>query len=221
MDKDNNPHEVVKKIAEWISRSHDFGRFLTASDINNALEINPSLNLSLVLEDDQEGNNVRPTEGVQDEFEEPQANSTILDPVEGTVEPSGETVPTAGTSVDKKEKLRLKRKLSRQRRKMTQRLANLSTNPDRQGDQSSAASGSGTQGAEPKTPKTPGTAGATAGKHGRSSPGETPADKRGRKDGDQPGRPSFVEAARKNIVLYITSMDAEENQMRATGGDTT
>ena len=160
---------------------------------------------------------MRPTQVENPEpLEEPQANSTILELPEGPVEPTGDTGPSA---VEKREALRVKRKLKRQRQKLTRRLAKLTTEPNRQGDQGNEASGSRPKEAEPNKQQTPGPALTSAAKRGRSSPGEKSEAKRARKDGAQHGVPTFLEAARKGIVLTIAPMDSDENPVRATVGD--
>ena len=65
-----------------IAEAPNFSGFLTASDIENAIENNTYMNISLGMEDVTDGNILRS----QEQFEEPQGNSTLLEPAEVSVE---------------------------------------------------------------------------------------------------------------------------------------
>ena len=200
----------------------DFSGFLKASDITNALATNPSLNLSMILEDESSGNINQPSEvelRSQEQVEEPQANSTLLEPEDVPVEPAedGET----GTETGKvgSERKQIKRRLNRQRKAMTEKLSRLSTDPNGQGSLGTEASGNRNQEAGPSNPQPPGSADSIAEKRGRSSPGENPGAKRLRQEDTRPGPLSFLEATRKDIVLSITPLDLAGNIIRATASD--
>ena len=138
------PTEAVKEIAG----AQNFCGFLSAEVINQALEADPSMILTEALE----GTN-------QDQLEKPLANSTIL------VEPEVE---------NKKQRLRKKRLVRRQRKRMTAQLAALSTDETNgQSTQEAVASGSSTQGAMPRVNK-PGSAEPSARQSGTANPGPSP-----------------------------------------------
>ena len=211
-----------------IAGASNFSGFLNASDINKALETNPALNLSVILEDESSGETNQPTEvelRSQEQIEEPQANSTLLESVEVPDEPAqvGETGTETGKvgpePTDSKERKRIKRRLARQRRVLTEKLSRLSTDPNRQGILGTEASGSRTKEAGPSNPQPSGSADSTAEKRGRSSPGENPGAKSARQEDTRPGPPSFLEATRKDIVLSIIPLDPEGNIIRATASD--
>ena len=112
----------------------NFSGFLNASDVNKALETSPALNLSVILEDESSGDTNQSTEvelHSQEQVEEPQANSTLLESVEVPVEPAedGETGTETGKvgsePTDSKERKRTKRRLARQRRVLTEKLSRL------------------------------------------------------------------------------------------------
>ena len=227
MDYKNYSFISNEDIGE-IAGASDFSGFLKASDINKALETNPSLNLSMILEDESSGDTNQPTEvelRSQEQVDEPQANSTLLEPVEEPVEPAedGETGTETGKvgsePTDSKERKRIKRRLARQRRALTEKLSKLSTDPNGQGIQGTEASGSRTEEAGPSNPQPSGSADSNAEKRGRSSPGENPGAKRARQEDTRPGPLSFLEATRKDIVLSITPLDPEGNIIRATASD--
>ena len=99
------PSSAVREIAE----DPDFSGFLSAESINGALTVNPSLNLSMVVEDDPEGKTKQPTERIvrsQERLGEPQAHSSILvpeEPVDATELLAGSD---SGLPVDKRESRR-------------------------------------------------------------------------------------------------------------------
>ena len=227
-------NEAVIKIAGV----HDFSGFLKASDLNKALESNPSMNLSMAVEADIEGNIEQSTQDTeldaqnQAPLDEPLANSTVLDPAEEPDEPAmvGETGTAAEfeqvdgpnvnpTVLDKRERQRIRKRLARQRRALTRNLAKLSTNPNGQGNQGSGASGNRNEGAGPSNPQTPGSVKPRV-KRGRDSPGVTKTEvKRARQEQARPGQSSFVEATRKGLVLTITPLDSDGNLIRAIEAD--
>jgi len=220
------PKETKKPIegVEEIAGAIDFSGFLGSHDINNALENNPSMNLSMVLEDEFRGNiELRP----QEQFEKPQGNSTLLDSAEVPVEPAedGETGAEAGrgdsepSQVSREEKKRIMKRARRKRIAMTKKLARLSTNQNGHGSQGTDASSIRTKEAEPSNPQPSGSA-KHAAKRGRGTPGEIPKTKRVRRHEEtQPGLSSFAEATRKNLVMSITPLDLDDNPLRATNGD--
>ena len=130
-----------------IAGANDFSGFLKASDITNALATNSSLNISMVLEEESSGNINQPTEvelRSQEQIEEPQANSTLLEPEDVPVEPAkdGETgTETGKVGSDRK---RIKRRLNRQRKVMTEHLSRFSTDSNRQGSLRTETSGNRT-----------------------------------------------------------------------------
>ena len=182
----------------------------------------------MILEDESSGDINQPTEvevRSQEQVEESQANSTLLESEEVPDEPAevGETGTEAdkvgSEPIDSKEKKRNKRRLARQRRALTVKLSKLSTDPNRQGILGTEASGSRTKEAGPSNPQPSGSADSNAEKRGRSSPGENPGAKRARQEDTRPGPHSFLEATRKDIVLFITPLDPEGNNIRATASD--
>ena len=103
----------------------------------------------------------------QIELEEPQANSTLIEPVDVAAVPADNT----DAEIVKRERKRAKRRQYRQRRSLTRSLSNLSTNPNGEGSQETVAGPS----------QTPGTAVPPAAKREKSSPDETSGPKRPRK----------------------------------------
>ena len=207
-----------------IAEAPNFSGFFTASEIKNAIGPNPSMNLSLVLENETNGNILRS----QEQFEEPQGNSTLLDSAEESVElvEDGDTETLAGregskpTQVSKEEKKRIRQRLYRQRKKMTDRLSKLSTDTNGQGNQDSAASGSTIMEAEPRNPQPLRQANSIAAKRGRTSPGENPETKRvRRREETQLGLSPYLETTQMNLFLSIIPLDSGGNRIRATGGD--
>ena len=90
MDFKNDSFISNEDIGE-IAGVSNFSGFLNASDVNKALETSPALNLSVILEDESSGDTNQPTEvelHSQEQVEEPQANSTLLESVEVPVETS-------------------------------------------------------------------------------------------------------------------------------------
>ena len=125
------PSLAVRETAE----DPGFSGFLSTESINGALTVNPSLNLSVVVEDDPEGKTKQPTERIvrsQERLGEPQAHSSILVPEE---EPVDATELLAGSDsglpVDERELRRTRRKLRRQRlrarKQLVTSMARLST----------------------------------------------------------------------------------------------
>ena len=192
-----------------IAGDKDFSGFLTASELAQALESNPSTNLSVVVENETPGQIDHLLEGdrPQIELEEPQANSTLIEPVDVAAVPADNT----DAEIVRRERKRAKRRQYRQRRSLTRSLSNLSTNPNGEGSQETVAGPS----------QTPGTAVPPAAKREKSSPGETSAPKRPRTgpEGGAPGQHSFKEAASKALFLSIVPLDSEGNDIGATDSD--
>ena len=128
MEKSMNslPLEAIGEIAG----SKDFSGFLTASELAQALESDPSANLSVAVENKTQGNidHLLEDDRPQEELEEPLANSTLLDP-----------------KVDKSAAKRAKRSLYRKRKRMYRSLAKLTTNPNGEGKQETEAGPINTQ----------------------------------------------------------------------------
>ena len=184
----NNFFSFSTEDVERITEAYSFSGFLTSSELRIAHETDTSMNLSMVLEDGSRG------DIQQEQLEEPQAHSSLLEPAEGSTEPAKANEPAKADEVDpeaveaKINKKRLRRRLSRKRVKLTKKFSELSTGQDGQGNSGSEASGSGTGGAKSKpvglepverrgryspTAKThPSGSAEPAGKRGRSSPGE-------------------------------------------------
>ena len=210
--------EDVEEIAETSGFS---GFFYTPSETNQALETEPSTNPSVVVETKSSGN-IDQLLGVyrsnQIELEEPQANSTLLDPAEEPAEPAsaeaGEAESEAGkegpkpSDVDRRERKRAKRRLTRQRKKLTRSLSKLTTDQNGQGSH-----------AEPSTTQPPVTVDPPAAKRGKNSPGETSEAQRPRREESNPVQLSFAEAAKKAIFINFVPLDSRGNEIRATAGD--
>ena len=195
MEKSMNslPLEAIGEIAG----SKDFSGFLTASELAQALESDPSANLSVAVENKSQGNidHLLGDDRPQGELEEPQANSTLIDPI-----------------VDKSAAKRAKRSLYRKRKRMYRSLSKLTTNPPNgEGNHDPEAGPSGTQ--------PPGSDRPPAAKQGTGSSGETPEPKRPRQGDSPPDRPSYAEASSRAIFISIVPLDSEGNDVRATLGD--
>ena len=164
----------------------------------------------------------------RDTKKDPQGNSTLLDSAEesvvldedGATEADAEREGSEPTQISRKQKRRNRQRLYRQRKKMTDQLSKLSTNPTGQGNHDSAASGSTIAEAEPRNPLPLGPADSIAAKRGRPSPGENPESKRvRRREETHPGLPSYSETTRMNLVLSIIPLDSVGNKIKATAGD--
>ena len=146
----NNFFSFSTEDVERITEAYSFSGFLTSSELRIAHETDTSMNLSMVLEDGSRG------EIQQEQLEEPQAHSSLLEPAEGSTEPAKANEPAKADEVDpeadeaKIKKRRIRRRLSRERVKLTKKFSELSTGQDGQGNSGSEASGSGTGGAKSK-----------------------------------------------------------------------
>ena len=205
------PLEAIERIAE----DKDFSGFLNATELSQALETDPSVNLSVSAENQSLGNNDHLIND-QIELNEPQANSTLLEPVDAPAIPAPvlaeDADAEAGTEGPKSSEplesgKRRRQRLARQRRKLSASLSRLSTGD---GPQDSEAGPSNTQ--------TPGI-GAPNSKREKTSPGETSKPKRPRREESHPVQPSFAEAARSAIFLNIVPLDSEGKEIGATAGD--
>ena len=76
----NNFFSFSTEDVEKITEAYSFSGFLTSSELTIAHETNPSMNLSMVLEDESRGKKS------QEQLEEPQAHSSLLIPDEGSTE---------------------------------------------------------------------------------------------------------------------------------------
>ena len=231
----NNFFSFSTEDVERITEAYSFSGFLTSSELRIAHETDTSMNLSMVLEDGSRG------DIQQEQLEEPQAHSSLLEPAEGSSEPAKANEPAKAGEVDpeaveaKLKKRRNRRHLSRERAKVTKKFSELSTGQDGQGNSGSEASGSGTGGAKskpvglepvercgrysPTAQNQPSGSAEPAEKRGRSSPGENTESKRKRQEDIPPSRPSFLEATRRDIVLSITPLDSKGDQIGATPRD--
>ena len=208
-----------------IAEAPNFSGFLTASDIENAIENNTYMNISLGMEDVTDGNILRS----QEQFEEPQGNSTLLEPAEVSVElvedgnsesPAGRVGPEPAQT--KQQKRAAKQRRYRQWKTLTKQLSKLSTNPTGQGNREGSASGSSITDAEPRSanPQPSGRADSIAAKRGRTSPGANPQSKRlRRREETQPGLSSYANTTRKNLFLSIIPLDLEGSRIGATDSD--
>ena len=210
------PNSAVREIAE----DPDFSGFLSAESINGALTVNPSLNLSMVVEDDPEGKTKQPTERIvrsQERLGEPQAHSSILVPEE---EPVDATELLAGSDsglpVDERESKRTSRKRKRQRlrarKQLVTSMARLSTSEPSTSSQTPVTERQRAEAATTGVKHNSGNADTIANKRGRSSPEDlNPNSKRVRKGG-HPDQPSYAAAA-KELVLTATPLDMDVNPM--------
>ena len=155
-----------------ITSSHDFSGFLTASDINQALGTNSSMNPISVLEDEPRGNINQPIEvdlRSQEQMGEPQAHSSLLEPEEVPADSAkvdeAETEP-GKPKLDRMERRRNSRRHYRQRRALARKFSRLSTDQNGQGNLGTGASGNSTEEVEPK----PTGSVEPATKRGRNSP---------------------------------------------------
>ena len=112
--------------------------FLTSLGFIQALETNPSMNLSMVLEDESRGKKS------QEQLEEPQAHSSLLIPDEGSTElvKTEEVETEAGMA--RTERRRTRRRLAQQRASLTKKFFKLNTGQNGQGNLGPEASGRGT-----------------------------------------------------------------------------
>ena len=166
-----------------IASSHDFSGFLTASDINQALGTNSSMNPIRVLEDEPSGNINQPTEvGVrsQEQIDEPQAHSSLLEPEEvpaesakvdeAGIEAGKEDFKSSKPQVDSVERRRIRRRQSRQWQALARKFSRLNTDQNGQGNLGTGAAGNRTEEVEPR----PAGSVEPAAKRGRNSPAAKP-----------------------------------------------
>ena len=132
------PLGAIEETAEvFVSNGDkDFSGFLVASELAKSLETYPSASLSMTVENELHGkiDQLPEVDRPQIELEEPQANSTLLEPVDVTAAPADSDTeaekegPRPSTpKVDMRERKRARRRQYRQRRALTGSLSNLST----------------------------------------------------------------------------------------------